>query len=77
MTTEQIEFAGMEVNPSRYYPVNVVARKLACSCDAVYDLLARGRLRGIKIGARKGIRVSGESLQSFIRQAERDFLDDF
>jgi hypothetical protein len=67
----------MEANEEKFYPVNVVSRKLCCSVDAVYDLLARGRLKGIKIGQRQGIRVRGSSLKDFIQQAQRDFEAEF
>jgi excisionase family DNA binding protein len=56
----------------RYHSIPWVAERLDCSTDHVISLIARGRLRGVKIGAQRGIRVSASSLAEFLRLAAQD-----
>ena len=56
----------------RYLPVHHVAKILSCSRSYVYELINRNLIRCIKIGDRGGVRISEQSLCSFIDSRQID-----
>lgn len=48
------------------YDVPEVARLLKCSTDTVYDLINAGRLRALRLGKQRAIRISAKALEAFI-----------
>lgn len=51
----------------QFYTVSEVAKMLRVRKGYVYELVAQGRLRALKLSERR-IRVSQEALEEFIRQ---------
>lgn len=62
--------------------IDIVAKRLDCSKRQAYRLVSEGELEALKIGQTKGLRVSEDSLNNYIRkqvikfQKENDFLSD-
>src|ERR1700722_18770305 len=52
--------------------VKEVQQRLRCGLQTVYDLLGTGKLRGFRLGPRKGVRVLVESLLELM--ASRAFV---
>jgi excisionase family DNA binding protein len=57
----------------RLLRVDQVALRLNCSKSWVYSLVSDGRLQHIRLGRRKGFRVSENSLEIYIRAAIAEF----
>lgn len=53
----------------KYLQVSVVANRLSCSRDFVYELIKNGKLKAINLKARAW-RISEESYNDFIKKAE-------
>lgn len=53
--------------PEKWIQVSVVAKRLSCSRDKIYDLIAEGELEAIRLGAR-ALRVNEASLEFFIEK---------
>ncbi len=49
-----------------------VRTRLNCSRSHVYNLVAHGVLRGVKVGELRGLRISSISLDKYIKRKERD-----
>lgn len=53
----------------RRYTVAQVAERLNCSRSWVYRLIEDGRLKGLRIGNRKGIQITEKSLLEYAEGA--------
>lgn len=53
----------------RRFTVAQVAERLNCSRSWVYRLVEDGRLKGLRIGNRKGIQITEKSLAEYAREA--------
>lgn len=67
----------MDPAKEKFYPVAWVAARLAISADSVYDLLSRRKLRAIKTGQVRGLRITGSSLEAFLKEAAEEFEAEF
>ncbi len=67
----------MDPAKERFFTVAWVAERLSCSSDHVYSLLARRRLRAIKTGQVRGLRITGSSLEAFLKEAAEEFEREF
>ncbi len=49
----------------RLYTVPQVVEMLACSRSWVYQMIGEGKLKAIRIGEKKGLRVTEKSLRAY------------
>ena len=59
----------------RLLNVEQARRKLNCHRTYVYKLLDAGKLRGFKLGIRKGYRIYEDSLEAFLQRREEAFAE--
>ena len=60
-----------KTEPERYLRINVVAQRLDCSTNNVYNLIQNGMLKAVRIGKR-ALRIKETSYKQFIESREVD-----
>lgn len=54
--------------------VDQVAKRLNCHIKTVYDMIHAGRINSVRIGVKKGYRISEIELEKFVVDSEFDPL---
>ena len=62
------------MNTEKLLSVSVVSKRLSCSVSSVYRLIDYYDLQAVKVGPKKGLRVSEKELQKYIESRKTDSI---